>query len=70
MTFNFFDWSRAFPAYFADNGCFNVRARPLLVAHWQRGADGKLECRWVLASDTGLSKSADELLDEPTANSW
>ena len=70
MTFNFFDWSRAFPAYFADNDRFNIRARPHLVAHWQRGADGRLECRWVLASDTGLSKSTNELPDELTGDSW
>jgi hypothetical protein len=46
MTFNFYDWAGAVPASFHNNRP-PVR-RPRLVAHWLRGADGKLECRWVL----------------------
>ena len=38
MTFNFRNW----PA-----GHDNVRPlRARLIARWQRGTDGKLECRW------------------------
>lgn len=39
MTFNFRNW----PA-----GHDNVRPlRARLIARWQRGTDGKLECRWL-----------------------
>ena len=43
MTFQFPNapWTGV-PAAFAP-----VRARVRLVARWRRGADGRLECRWV-----------------------
>lgn len=38
MTFNFRSW---------PTGQDNLRpVRVRLIARWQRGADGKLECRW------------------------
>ena len=50
MTFNFNDWASAFPFRPAQNTLVRVPARRArLVAHWQRAADGRLECRWLSA---------------------
>jgi hypothetical protein len=54
MTFNFRNWlvqsphrtRSSMPSLF-----FPLVQRPTLVAHWHRGADGKLACRWQRLSD-------------------
>ena len=49
MTFNFRNWPVQSPNRTRSStaSLFYPRfQRPILVAQWHRGADGKLECQW------------------------
>jgi hypothetical protein len=48
MTFKFLNWTQAFPFHPAQNTLLRAPSRRApLVAHWERAADGRLECRWM-----------------------
>jgi hypothetical protein len=54
MTFNFRTWLVQSPCRTRSNTpslFYPLVHRPILVAQWHRGADGKLECHWERLPD-------------------